>query len=144
MSKILVLNGVNLNLTGSRETDIYGTNTLEDICAEVEREAKALNIETDFFQTNNEWEFIERIHSSPKDYDGVIINAGAWSHYSYAIRDAIAAVKPLPFVEVHMSNIFAREEFRSSSVLAPVCIGQISGFGSGSYLLALNGLSKII
>ena len=137
--KILVLNGPNLNLTGLREPDHYGNATLDEINSALFEAASSLGIDTVFFQSNHEGDIIDYIHSARDNFDGIILNAGAFTHYSYAIRDAIAAVD-VPTVEVHMSNIHAREEFRHLSVIAPVCIGSISGFGSFSYHLALAAL----
>ncbi len=137
--KILVLNGPNLNLTGLREPDHYGNATLDEINSALYEAAASLGIDTVFFQSNHEGDIIDYIHSAKDNFDGIILNAGAFTHYSYAIRDAIAAVD-VPTVEVHMSNIHAREEFRHLSVIAPVCIGSISGFGSFSYHLALAAL----
>jgi 3-dehydroquinate dehydratase-2 len=137
--KILVLNGPNLNLTGLREPDHYGNATLDEINSALFEAASSLGIDTVFFQSNHEGDIIDYIHSARDNFDGIILNAGAFTHYSYAIRDAIAAVD-VPTVEVHMSNIHAREEFRHVSVIAPVCIGSISGFGSFSYHLALAAL----
>lgn len=135
--KLLVLNGPNLNLTGTREVGIYGSKTLAQIEETLRAEAEARGVEMDFEQTNSEGGLCDLLHGAIGRYDGVILNAGAYTHYSYAIRDAIAAIR-LPVVEVHMSNIHAREEFRHTSVLAPVCKGQICGFGWVSYLLALE------
>ncbi|MBE6583217.1 MAG: type II 3-dehydroquinate dehydratase [Ruminococcaceae bacterium] len=137
--KILVLNGPNLNLTGLREPTHYGSATLDEINSALSEAASSLGIETVFFQSNHEGDIIDYIHSALDTFDGIILNAGAFTHYSYAIRDAIAAVK-VPTVEVHMSNVHAREEFRHTSVIAPVCIGSIAGFGSFSYHLALAAL----
>ncbi len=137
--KILVLNGPNLNLTGMREPTHYGSATLDEINSALYEAASSLGIETVFFQSNHEGDIIDYIHSAIDTFDGIILNAGAFTHYSYAIRDAIAAVK-VPTVEVHMSNVHAREEFRHTSVIAPVCIGSIAGFGSFSYHLALAAL----
>ena len=137
--KILVLNGPNLNLTGMREPTHYGSATLDEINSALSEAASSLGIDTVFFQSNHEGDIIDYIHSAIDNFDGIILNAGAFTHYSYAIRDAIAAVK-VPTVEVHMSNIHAREEFRRVSVIAPVCIGSIAGFGSFSYHLALAAL----
>ena len=144
MKKILILNGPNLNMVGVREPGVYGNETLETICARVAEYAQSLGLEADFLQSNHEGVILDKIHSAKAEYAGVVINAGAWTHYSYALRDAIAAVKPLPFVEVHMSNIHAREEFRHHSVISPVCVGQICGFGADSYLLGVQALSSII
>ncbi len=138
--KILVINGPNLNLTGERETGHYGTETLDVINARITEEAKKLGAEIEFFQSNHEGAIIDRLHASRGAVNGgidaVLINAGAYTHYSYAIRDAISAIK-LPVVEIHMSNIHAREAFRHESVITPVCEGQISGFGWYSYILGL-------
>ena len=125
--KVIVINGPNLNLLGMRERDIYGASTLEEIAASVIKEAKQLGMDADFVQTNHEGEIIDKIHESRGRYDFMILNPGAYTHYSIAIRDAVKAAE-LPCIEVHLSNIHAREEFRSKSVIAPVCIGQISGF----------------
>lgn len=135
--KFLILNGPNLNLLGTREKDIYGTETLNDIERKTADEAKKISAEVDFYQSNHEGDIIEKIHKAPGVYDTIIINPGAFTHYSIAIRDAIKSVT-VPAIEIHLSNIYAREEFREKSVIAPVCIGQISGFGSDSYILALN------
>lgn len=140
MKKVKIINGPNLNMTGLREKSVYGTETLEDINSFISAQAAKMDIHCDFFQSNCEGDLVTEIHSVLLGgYDGCVINAGAYTHYSYAIRDAIAATGK-PFVEVHMSNVHAREEFRSRSVIAPVCIGQIAGFGKTSYLLALRAL----
>lgn len=142
MIKIIVLNGPNLNLLGTREPSTYGNQTLQDIQKRLEEEARDYNIELDFFQSNHEGELIDRIHEAFKSgFDGIIINPGAFSHYSYALRDAISSVN-IPTIEVHLSNIQAREEFRSKSVIAPVCIGQITGLGADSYSAALFALYR--
>lgn len=135
--KFLVLNGVNLNLTGSRERGVYGTETLESINAELSAFVKRHGHEADFYQSNLEGELCAKIQSAQGVYDGIVLNAGAFTHYSYALRDAIAAVG-VPVVEVHMSNVHAREEFRKQSVLTEVCRGEILGFGKNSYRLALE------
>ena len=132
--KFLFLNGVNLNMTGVREKGVYGTQTLEDINKEIAAHFKGDKCE--FYQSNIEGEICTKIQSAQKDgFDGVILNAGAFTHYSYAIRDAIASIT-IPVVEVHMSNVHAREEFRHKSVLSEVCKGVICGFGKNSYILA--------
>ncbi len=134
--KFLFLFGPNLNLLGSREPGIYGVKTFAEIRQILLDEADKRGVETEIFQSNHEGELIDRIHSAD-DYDGIIFNPGAYTHYSYAIRDAIAAVDT-PVVEVHMSNIYAREEFRQHSVTAPVSVGQVSGLGYYGYLLAME------
>lgn len=139
--KVLVINGPNLNLLGSREKEVYGNETLTDIAIAVNEEATILGMDVDFIQTNHEGEIIDKIHEAKDRYEALIINPGAYTHYSIAIRDAIKAVE-LPTIEIHMSNIYAREEFRSKSVISPVCIGQISGFGSKSYILALKAAAS--
>ena len=137
--KILVINGVNMNMLGLRETEKYGTMTLKDLEKELYAFSFELGIDIETFQSNFEGEIVEKIHSSKDNFDGIVINAGAYTHTSVAIRDAIASVD-LPAVEVHMTNIYKREEFRHHSYLAPVCIGQISGFGANSYKLGLKAV----
>ncbi len=138
MKKILVLHGVNLNMFGLRDSRYYGSWTLEDINKALEELAKTLGVEIECFQTNSEGEMVERIHRAKKEgIRAVIINPGAWTHYSYAIRDALEILE-VPVIEVHMSNIYAREPFRHHSVIAPIALGQISGFGINSYLLGLR------
>lgn len=137
--RILVLNGPNLNMTGLREPHVYGSATLDEINNVLNDAAASLGVALDFVQSNHEGVLIDRIHEAPLQYDGIILNAGALTHYAYALRDAIASIS-LPVVEVHMSNIHKREEFRHTSVIAPVCVGSIAGFGSFSYHLALAAL----
>ncbi len=143
MKKILVLLGPNLNMVGVREKGIYGAETAQSIEIQIKEYADKCGYVATVFQSNHEGDLIDKIHASREEYDGVIINAGALTHYSYALRDAIAAIK-LPFVEVHMSNIHAREEFRHTSVIAPVCAGQIAGFGKSSYFLAIEALKDLM
>ena len=143
MKRYLVLNGPNLNMTGIRERGVYGTGTLEDIHGEIRALAEELGVEVDFYQSNYEGALIDQLHAAHEGYDGVILNAGAYTHYSYAIRDAIALLT-IPCVEVHLSNVYARDEFRAKSVIAPVCAGSIAGFGKYSYLLAVSALQSLI
>jgi 3-dehydroquinate dehydratase-2 len=136
--KVLVLNGVNLNMFGKRDPAQYGTATLEDIDKALASLGRELGVEVVSFQTNIEGQMCERIHQAHAEgMDAVLINAGAWTHYSYGIRDALAILK-VPIIEVHMSNIHAREAFRHVSVIAPIAKGQIAGFGVDSYLLGLR------
>ena len=141
--KFLVINGVNLNLTGLREQSVYGTKTLAEINEKIARFAEKDGDSVDFYQSNIEGELVNKIHAAflEKAYDGILLNAGAYTHYSYALRDAIAAVD-VPVVEVHMSNVHAREDFRKTSVLSEVCKGVVCGFGADSYLAALVGLKQ--
>ena len=138
--KILILNGPNLNMTGMREPNIYGRTGYEEMMAQVERAARIRGHETRVFQSNYEGALIDEIQRAWRDnFDAIIVNPGAFTHYSYALRDALSSV-PMPAVEVHLSNIHAREEFRHRSVTAPVCIGQIAGFGAEGYILAMDAL----
>lgn len=143
MKNILVLHGPNLNLLGEREPAIYGKTSLEDINKEIENEAKQCGINVKILQSNHEGFLIDTIQEVRKWAQGIIINPGALSHYSYALRDAIAA-SSLPAIEVHLTNLHAREAFRQISVIAGVCIGQIQGFGQEGYLMALKALKAII
>ncbi len=142
--KFLIINGVNLNLTGIREQGVYGTESLEEINERIKLFAEVNGDEVDFYQSNLEGELVDKLHEAYLDdlYDGILFNAGAFTHYSYALRDAIAAID-IPVVEVHMSNVHAREEFRHKSVLSEVCKGVVCGFGSGSYIAALVGLKSL-
>ena len=141
--KFLILNGVNLNLTGLREKSVYGTATLEEINEKIAAFAKANGDCVDFYQSNIEGELVNKLHEAflNKSYDGILFNAGAFTHYSYALRDAIAAID-IPVVEVHMSNVHTREEFRHTSVLSEVCKGVVCGFGASSYIAAMVGLKS--
>jgi len=138
--KVLVLHGPNLNLLGSRQPDIYGSETLDDINARLGSFAAESGSDLVTFQSNHEGELIDRIHAARQEkVDGILINPGGLTHSSIALRDALAAVE-IPFIEVHLSNIHARESFRHMSYLAPIAIGQISGFGAHSYILSLQAL----
>jgi len=136
---ILVLHGPNLNLLGQREPGIYGSTTLEEINQLLEQEAEGLEVKISLLQSNHEGALVDAIHAAWGQHQGIVINAGAYTHTSVAIRDALAAVK-IPTVEVHLSNIYRRETFRHHSYIAPIAIGQISGFGLDSYLLGLKAL----
>lgn len=134
--KFLIINGVNLNMTGMREKGVYGTQTLDEINAEIA--ARFKDDVCEFFQSNLEGEICSQLHAAGDEgFDGIVLNAGAFTHYSYAIHDAIASID-VPVIEVHMSNVHAREEFRHRSVLSSVCKGVIAGFGKNSYILALE------
>ncbi len=141
--EILVINGPNLNLLGKREPGVYGSDCWENIQKEIVEEAKALSADVDFFQSNHEGAIIDALQEAMDNYDAVVLNAGAYTHYSYAIRDAIAAIK-IPVVEVHMSNVHAREEFRHNSVISAVCRGTILGFGKNSYILGLRAAVQLV
>ncbi|HAM38809.1 MAG TPA: type II 3-dehydroquinate dehydratase, partial [Elusimicrobia bacterium] len=136
MKKILIIHGPNLNLLGKREPKIYGKFSLEDINNRIKKLAKEKKVSVDFFQSNHEGEIVDVIGKAPKKYDVIVINPAAYTHTSVAIRDAVAAID-IPVVEVHISNIYHREEFRQKSLIADVATGQISGFGVNSYLLGL-------
>lgn len=141
--KILVLNGPNLNLLGEREPNIYGDESMQSINDEMVELGRTMGYEVEYFQNNAEGRLIDRLQEARLDCAGVIFNAGAYTHYSYALRDAIASIK-IPVVEVHMSNVDNREDFRKISVIAPVCRGSISGFGKYSYYLAFYALNNIL
>lgn len=140
---ILVLHGPNLNLLGKREPTIYGTTTLDQINAELARKAMSFGLEIECFQSNHEGALIDEIHKRMGWTKGIIINPGGLTHTSVALRDAIAA-SGVPAIEAHLSNIYAREEFREKSITAGVCVGQIAGFGASSYYLALDGMIAIL
>ncbi len=135
--KILVIDGPNLNVLGQREPDIYGRTTLAEIHDSMKKLAGELGIELDFFQSNHEGEIIDRLNAASGTCDAIIINPAGYTHTSVAIRDALAGTS-VPAIEVHLSNIYSREEFRHKSLTAPACVGQITGFGANSYLLALR------
>ena len=137
--KIIVINGPNMDKLGKRDASVYGEETLPEINKRISALAKDLGAEVTFYQSSSEGDIVSEIGNADEKYDGAVINPAAYTHTSVAIRDAIEAAK-IPFAEVHMSNIYAREDFRSKSMTAPVCAGQISGFGADSYLLALRGL----
>lgn len=141
--KILVINGPNLNLLGIRDTGTYGSKSLDQLEVELSNESKKLNSKVDFFQSNNEGEIVSKIGESINIYDAIIINPGALTHYSYSIRDALETFSGKK-VEVHISNIYSREEFRRESVISPVVDGVISGFGTDGYLLAMNWLAHVL
>jgi len=137
MKKILIIHGPNLNLLGEREPDQYGSVTMAQIDADLTKLAAELGIEIETYQSNVEGEIVNAIQNARGKFSAIVLNPGGYTHYSVAIRDAIAAVK-IPTIEVHLSNIYSREEFRQKSVIAPVCAGQIAGFGADSYMLGLR------
>ncbi|MBI2265590.1 MAG: type II 3-dehydroquinate dehydratase [Armatimonadetes bacterium] len=143
MAKVIVIHGPNLNMLGLREPEIYGINTLKEINERLLEEANRLGLDIETFQTNGEGEIIDLIQSARQSSDALILNPGAYSHYSLAIRDAVSAAG-LPTIEVHLSNIYSRERFRRKSVIAGVCLGQITGFGIDSYILALHAVSRLL
>ena len=140
--RILVIHGPNLNLLGEREPEVYGNTTLEKIDERLQERAQELGFEVTSFQSNHEGEIVDKIAEARRSADAIIINPGAYTHTSVAIRDALSAVG-LPAVEVHLSNIYARETFRHKSLVAPVVTGQISGFGADSYILALEAITLL-
>ncbi|HET9203804.1 MAG TPA: type II 3-dehydroquinate dehydratase [Acidimicrobiia bacterium] len=141
MTRILVINGPNLNLLGLREPQVYGHETLADIVNDLRSYAADRGVELSDFQSNSEGELVSAIHASRETVDGIILNAGAYTHYSIALRDAISGVA-LPVVETHLSNVHSREAFRHETVLAPVCLGVVAGFGRHSYFVALEALLR--
>ncbi|HEK86328.1 MAG: type II 3-dehydroquinate dehydratase [Candidatus Saccharicenans sp.] len=141
--KILVVNGPNLNLLGKRKKEFYGQMTLEEINKLLAKKAETLQIEVEFFQSNSEGKIIDELQQKADKFDALIINPGALTHYSYALRDALESLS-IPVIEVHLSNIFAREDFRRQSVTAPVCAGMIAGFGWKSYSAALDILYSLL
>ncbi len=144
MKKILVIHGPNLNLLGEREKNIYGKTTLKEINTELQKIAKTLKVSIEVIQSNHEGEIVDLIGSAKKKgFNAILMNPAAYTHTSVAIRDAVAAVD-IPTVEVHLSNIYARESFRQHSLIAPVAVGQISGFGTNSYYLGLQAAAKLI
>lgn len=143
MIKIAVLHGPNLNLLGRREPGVYGYDTLADIEVRIIALAAELGCEVSLFQSNHEGALVDRLHAAMDESDAVVFNPGAYTHTSYALRDAVAATG-LPVVEVHLSNVAGREDFRRESVIAPVCAGQICGFGTESYLLGLRAAVAIV
>lgn len=143
MPSILVLNGPNLNLLGTRQPEVYGATTLADVEDMCRAEASTLGLTVDFAQSNHEGALIDALHGAKGKYDGVILNAGAYTHSSIAIMDAVFSIE-LPVIEVHLSNTHAREEFRHESYLAKAAIGVIAGFGAQSYVLAVRALSEVL
>lgn len=143
MKSIWVINGPNLNLLGFREPGIYGSLSLQAIEDNLRKQADLAGIGITFYQSNHEGAIIDRIHGAIGQADGILLNPGALTHYSYAVRDAISSAR-IPTVEVHLSNIHAREEFRHTSVIAPVAVGQIAGFGAASYTLGLSALLQVL
>ena len=137
--KVLIMNGINLGMVGTREPGKYGSKTLDAILDDVKEWAKGEGIEIDTFVTNFEGEFVEKLYAARGVYDGIVMNCGAWSHYSIGVRDAVAGCA-LPCVDVHMTNVYAREEFRHNQVVAPVAVGQVSGFGEDVYRLGVMAL----
>ncbi len=141
--KILVLNGPNINLLGKREPDVYGKKDYDALCEYIKKEAVTIGVEVDVMQNNVEGELVNILHDADENYDGVVMNPGAYTHYSIALKDAISGIL-VPVVEVHLSNIHAREEFRKTSVTASSCVGQISGFGFMSYILGITAVKDYI
>lgn len=143
MKKILVIHGPNLQLLGTREVDVYGKATIDDINDDLKKRAKSLKVSLEIIQSNHEGEIVELIGKAKAGFDGILINPAAYTHTSVAIRDSVSAAN-IPTVEVHLSNIYAREEFRHTSLIAPVARGQVSGFGPMSYILGLEALAGLV
>lgn len=143
MPTILIINGPNINLIGTRERSVYGATSYDAIMAEAVAHGASIGLEVEHVQSNSEGGLIDLIHKAPATYVAALINPGGYTHTSVALRDAIASVD-IPFVEVHLSNIHAREDFRKTSLTAPVCVGQISGFGGKSYLLGLDAVRGVL
>ena len=143
MMQVSLIHGPNLNLLGSREPQLYGRDSYDEINRKIKARAQQMDVEVRIFQSNHEGEIIDAIHDARTWADGIVINPGAYTHYSYAIRDAITAVR-LPTIEVHLTNIHAREEFRHHSVIGPVATGQIIGMGTLGYVLGLEALKEIV
>jgi len=139
--KVIIINGPNLNMLGFRDAKAYGSQTLDEINEAISKRAAKIGVEVSFFQSNCEGELVSAIQNARGVYDAMILNAGAYTHYSYAIADAIP-IANMPVVEVHLSNIHAREAFRDVSVIAPLCVGQICGFGANSYIIALDAVVR--
>ena len=143
MKKIIIINGPNLNLLGQREDNIYGKDTLDDIKINCEKKGKELNLEVNFYQSNNEGEIINKIHEASSLYDGIIINPAAFTHSSIAILDSLRAINK-PKIEIHLSNIYSREEYRKKSITSEGVNGLICGFGGNSYILGIEAIAKLI
>lgn len=143
MSKVLIINGPNINLIGTREKDVYGEVSYEKLCADLESSAKEMEIELSIFQSNHEGELVDRIQSAKNEFDIIIINPGGYTHTSVAIRDALLAVE-MPCIELHISNVHKREEFRKQSYISDIASGIIAGFGTEGYLLAMMGAQAVL
>ena len=139
--KIMIINGPNINMTGIREVNVYGQKNYQQLCLYLKEQAELRNIELEIFQSNHEGAMIDQIQKCYfEHFDALIMNPGAYTHTSIALRDALSSIAPIPCVEVHLSNVYAREQFRHQSMTAPVCLGQISGFGSYGYIMAMDAL----
>lgn len=137
--KILIINGPNMNMVGIREPEKYGKDTLETINANIKAYCDGKGIDVEFYQSNHEGDIVDKLHSARGNFDGIVLNAAAYTHYSYAIRDAIP-IAEIPVIEVHMTNVHSRDEFRHKSVISEVCKGVICGFGANSYIIAIKAL----